>query len=377
MSEKSIALLAFGSSKWIGGIYYIRNIAYMLTTNEYITEKYSIHILTQPELVEIFDDLEKHICIHGDSNRFCNKLIRILRFKYKNVRVAYPLNRDLHILGINSVNWIMDFQHKHLPELFSKEEICTRDEQYKELAHSYRSLILSSKDSLNDFRKYYSSSKRDVYVVPFVSYIEPMITSISIDMEKEILEKYNIDGIYVCIMNQFWQHKNHKVIFEAMENLYNQHPDCNLQFIFTGKMEDYRNPQYIESLKTLLDNPVISSHTQILGFISREEQIAIMKNAAFVIQPSLFEGWGTVVEDAKVLDKTILLSDIPVHHEQMNEKCILFDPHDPVALADLIYQESQKEHHDDVEKGIADMHKRAKEYSKGFEQLLRDLEKKK
>ena len=102
-----------------------------------------------------------------------------------------------------------------------------------------------------------------------------------------------------------------------------------------------------------------------------------MKNAKFVIQPSLFEGWGTVVEDAKVLDKTILLSDIPVHQEQKNEKCILFDPHDPVALANLIQQESLKEHHDDIEKGIADMYLRAKEYSEGFEQLLKDLEKRK
>ena len=44
------------------------------------------------------------------------------------------------------------------------------------------------------------------------------------------------------------------------------------------------------------------------------------------------------------------------------------------TLAHLIKDEIQKEHHDDIEKGIADMYKRAKEYSKGFEQLLKDLE---
>ena len=37
------------------------------------------------------------------------------------------------------------------------------------------------------------------------------------------------------------------------------------------------------------------------------------------MQPSLCEGWGTVLEDAKVLDKAVLLSDIPVHREQKNE----------------------------------------------------------
>ena len=81
-----------------------------------------------------------------------------------------------------------------------------------------------------------------------------------------------------------------------------------------------------------------------------------------------------MVEDAKVLDKTILLSDIPVHREQMNEKCILFDPHNTEELAELIQKECHKVHNDNIEKGIEDMKKRALEYSKGFEQLLRDRE---
>jgi len=34
------------------------------------------------------------------------------------------------------------------------------------------------------------------------------------------------------------------------------------------------------------------------------------------VQPSLFEGWSTVVEDARALGKPIVLSDIPVHLEQ-------------------------------------------------------------
>ena len=48
---------------------------------------------------------------------------------------------------------------------------------------------------------------------------------------------------------------------------------------------------------------------RLLGFVERTEQLCIMKNAAFIVQPSLCEGWGTVLEDAKVLDKAVLLSD--------------------------------------------------------------------
>ena len=213
-------------------------------------------------------------------------------------------------------------------------------------------------------------------MVPFVSYIESLIRQLSPVKEEEILKKYKLDGQkYVCIMNQFWQHKNHGEVLDAMKIYFSRNPDSRLIFTFTGKLEDYRALDYIEKLKNLFAKKTISDHSRLLGFIDRIEQIAIMKNALFVIQPSLFEGWGTVVEDAKVLDKRILLSDIPVHREQRSLKCRLFDPHDPQTLAELIEEEAAKEQNDDVEAGIADMYRRAAEYSKGFEQLLKEQEK--
>ncbi len=95
-----------------------------------------------------------------------------------------------------------------------------------------------------------------------------------------------------------------------------------------------------------------------------------MKNAEFIVQPSLCEGWGTVLEDAKVLDKTVLLSDIPVHREQKNEKCILFDPKDPAALADLIGETCGKVFHEDMEAGIAAMYREARSYALALEELF-------
>jgi hypothetical protein len=52
------------------------------------------------------------------------------------------------------------------------------------------------------------------------------------------------------------------------------------------------------------------------------------------IQPSLFEGWSTTVEDAKCLNQHVLLSDIPVHREQLTYNVDFFNPHDPIDLAD-------------------------------------------
>lgn len=376
--KKGIALHAFGGTKWIGGVYYIRNIAYMLSCNSELNSRYNIFIFTQRELKEAFCDMPRNIRICFDNNKKISKFLRIIKYKFLRVKIVFPVERDLRRLGINSVNWIADFQHKHLPDLFSEGEIEKRERRNLDAIASNNALILSSKDCLKDYRTFYSSEKSKVYVVPFVSYISPIIRSLQVDEEQEILNKYNVKGKrYACVMNQFWQHKNHLVVFQALEYLFRDYPDCGVHVLFTGKMEDFRNPEYIKSLKEYAQKPTIAPHIDILGFISRREQITIMKNSQFVIQPSLFEGWGTVVEDAKVLDKTILLSDIPVHREQMNEKCTLFSPHNARELEELIIEEFKKEHNDNIEFGIEDMKNRSKEYSNSFAKLVMDLEREK
>ena len=129
---------------------------------------------------------------------------------------------------------------------------------------------------------------------------------------------------------------------------------------------------YIDSIRDLLASEEIAHKSICTGFIDRREQLALMKGARFLIQPSLFEGWGTVLEDAKVLDKSVLLSDIPVHREQQNDKCTLFDPYDADDLGQLILDKWKDAANDDMESGIRNMRKSAKQYSMEFERLLKE-----
>ena len=152
---------------------------------------------------------------------------------------------------------------------------------------------------------------------------------------------------------------------------------ADYDFVFTGNLEDYRNPEYINELKAIMETEPVAGSIRLLGFVERTEQLCIMKNAAFIVQPSLCEGWGTVLEDAKVLDKAVL-SDIPVHREQKNEKCTLFDPHDPDALADLIVETAERADRPeeaayfagDMMAGMANMYREAGEYAKALEKIF-------
>ena len=73
----------------------------------------------------------------------------------------------------------------------------------------------------------------------------------------------------------------------------------------------------MENLNALIDSYDLRDDIRFLGFIPREEQLMIMKGARAIIQPSFFEGWSTVVEDAKAVNSFIVLSNLEVHKEQI------------------------------------------------------------
>ncbi len=371
---KNILFEAIGGDHWIGGLYHSANIIFSILQNKKITSNYRLILVTEESNVSLFSEFQKDVLII--PIQYKNNLVRRVKLlslclKYHCDYVFSGFGNYYRPFGITMIRWIPDFQHNRLPEYFTGKEIALRNKIYEKTVKAKEPLVLSSRDSFNDLQTFYPNEKENIFIVPFVSYIEPVISKITRENEAAILNKYHLTNRkYACVMNQFWQHKNHIAVLEAMKIYFSQNPDSDFLFVFTGKMSDYRHPDYIEKLKGILEMPEIASHIRMLGFIQREEQIAIMKNAEYVVQPSLFEGWGTVVEDAKVLDKTVLLSDIPVHREQKNEKCILFDPHDAKQLAELIRQENQRDHKDSVEKGIANMYAEAAEYSKDFARML-------
>lgn len=373
MAKNKILIDATGNEGWIGGVYYKNNIIFSLTRNEWVSENYKIVIVTNKEFEKVFDfacENIKLICIKYSNRR--EKQLKILLISiFEHCKYIYHGSEEFYkYFGKTMIRWIPDFQHIYFPENFTSEEVEKRNKEFQRIAFEKNPIVLSSRDALETFLEKYSPKYSNIYVVPFVSYISPLLEKITKVDEEKCLDVYGLLGQrYVCIMNQFWKHKNHEIVLRAIKELYNVYDDDAI-YIFTGKLEDYRNPDYIAELKKIMTDHCVATRIKLLGFIDRKDQLILMKNSMYVIQPSLFEGWGTVVEDAKVLDKTILLSDIPIHREQGNCKCIFFNPYKASELAELIKIENGKKHFDNTEQGLKEMSEKALEYSLGFQELL-------
>jgi glycosyltransferase involved in cell wall biosynthesis len=145
---------------------------------------------------------------------------------------------------------------------------------------------------------------------------------------------YSFDGPYFLLPNQFWAHKNHRVVFSALQRLKRQNK--SFLVLATGSPKDYRNPSFFSSLMQYAAECGVLSSFRVLGQIPFDHLGGLMRHATAFINPSRFEGWSTSVEEAKSMGKQIVLSDIPVHREQAPERGFFFPPENPDALAEAL-----------------------------------------
>jgi glycosyltransferase involved in cell wall biosynthesis len=68
------------------------------------------------------------------------------------------------------------------------------------------------------------------------------------------------------------------------------------------------------------------------------EVLALISGCRALINPSLFEGWSTTVEEAKALGAPLVLSDLAVHREQAGESAVYFDPSSAASMAEALLE---------------------------------------
>jgi glycosyltransferase involved in cell wall biosynthesis len=85
-----------------------------------------------------------------------------------------------------------------------------------------------------------------------------------------------------------------------------------------------RKPEFFPKLKSQIKELGIEQQVHVLGMIPRVDQICLIRAAKAVLQPSQFEGWSTVIEDARSVGKPVIASDFPVHLEQNAPGCSFF-----------------------------------------------------
>lgn len=236
-------------------------------------------------------------------------------------------------IDLPQVCWIPDFQHLNHPEFFPQAEIARRDAAQRRIFSAATRVVVSNQCGFEDAVRHFPQATDRIVVLPFVMFLgrnwrQPDAPAVA--------RRLGLPPKFLLFPAQFWKHKNHACLFEAIRLARDRAGCSGITLLSTGHPEDARDPKHAPALRAYIHEHGLEDAIRILGLIPREDQVQLMRGAVAIAQPSFFEGWSALVEEARSLGKIIFASDIPMHREQAFEGMHLFDPNAPEALADLI-----------------------------------------
>lgn len=328
-----------GRQLWHGGINYFRNL--LKASNAYAGDRYRLVLLSdQPKH---FADAEgpnvsvtecKALDHRSSAAAFASKAFEALSgYNPMLLRAASSAGADLIShgqigarSGIPTLPWMPDFQHCALPKLFSEKELASRD-KFIDKCIGFGQLLVSSKAAESDFRLYYpQAAPVQVHVLRFPALAQP--SSTEIPGRSQLCREYSLPERFVFLPNQFWEHKNHAIVVEALAQV-----SEDITVVCTGSPADHRNSHHYANLVERINQLGLQQKMRMLGVVPYPVVLGLMRHALAVLNPSLFEGWSTTVEEAKALNKPLILSSIAVHVEQVGDQAAFFDPKDAAGLA--------------------------------------------
>ncbi len=350
--KMAVGLFPQGGESWIAGVIYLQNLirGLRLLPRE---QQLDLHFICRPGAdIGIQQELgpllpPPHFYSHrrnATKRRKLRAAFRSLKSRHwpvslealvEQLRISavFPLQWSLGAqFPVPWIGWIPDFQHKRLPKFFDEMEYRDRDERCSQLIQEASHVVVSSRDAYDDLMRWFPADPRRVSILRF--------TMIPADEWFErspasVVKEYQLPEKFLMFPSQFWLHKNHKVLLNAL-SIVKRRGIADAAVAFTGFKKDYRNPHFFETVEQLIKQLGIENNIHMLGLLPRRTQIQLMRQAAAIIQPSYFEGWSALVEDCRSLGKTIYLSDIPVHREQDPAYAEFFDPDSAEELAELI-----------------------------------------
>lgn len=281
-----------------------------------------------------------------------NRILRKLNLHYHKIdQVIFANSIDLvyflspnglcsHLSRTNYIMTVWDLCHRdfvEFPEIRENNEFVSRETFYSTYLKQAVQVISDSALGKENIRKRYGIDESRITIIPFIP-TEPCKQLQFIDIKK----KYNISGEYIYYPAQFWAHKNHIYILDAIKILKEEH-NIIINAVFSGS--DKGNLEYILNKAKSYD---IDNQINYIGFVEDVELPNLYQQSLALVMPTYFGPTNLPPLEAFSLGCPVCYSDLPGLREQVGEAGFLLDLNNPVSLVDnllSIKQERSLVHH--------------------------------
>lgn len=242
--------------------------------------------------------------------------------------------------GVPAIAAIHDIQHRlqpEFPEVSADGEWERREYVLGNCARSAAAVLVDSdvgKGQLLQFYDGHGAEASRVHVLPFLP-ASALPRDLPAATATAARERLGIRGDYIFYPAQFWPHKNHARIIEALEQL-KARDGVAVTAVFCGSHADPVRERHFAMLMDMAAACGVAQQVRVLGFVSDEELAALYTGARALVMPTFFGPTNIPLLEAWALGCPVVTSDIPGVREQMGDAALLVDPRSADELADAI-----------------------------------------
>jgi glycosyltransferase involved in cell wall biosynthesis len=195
-------------------------------------------------------------------------------------------------------------------------------------------IIENSSFGKEKLTKLYQVDPNRIVVIPFYPYliVDAGIKKLTVKNNKELLALYKISEKYLFYPAQFWPHKNHIYLLDALKILKEKHNIC-LDLVLCGSDKGFEDQVRKVAIKLGLGEQI-----KILGFIPDDHLIGLYLNAIALTFPTYFGPTNLPPLEAAALGCPVIYSDTPEFRKQMGDAALYCNLTHPESLSDCIYE---------------------------------------
>lgn len=208
-----------------------------------------------------------------------NPLIRELR-SYKCDAWIFPAQDSLswQVYGVKVIGTIHDLMHRYesrFPEVGSIFRYGIREHRFSNIAKYSHVILVDSSIGKKHVIDSYQIAPTKVFPLPYIAPSYLSGKKERIDFER----RYKLPKKYLFYPAQFWPHKNHENLIDALKIALLKYPDIFL-VLSGGISKGYENIYNYASANGVLDKIIF------LGYVPQDDLAGIYKRARALIYPS-------------------------------------------------------------------------------------------
>ena len=238
--------------------------------------------------------------------------------------------------GIPYVVSIHDLQHKiqpHLPEFADESDWERREYRMRNAIANATVVLVDSPEGREDVLHYYGNTGVDAdAVMPLPSAPAHYLSEMpSAERRSAVRSRYALPDDYLFYPAQFWPHKNHRRIVEALGILAldGVRPHLALAGSKSGRL---RQRTY-EDVLLAASRLGVSDQVHYLGYVPDEDMAALYAESTALVMPTFFGPTNIPVIEAWHFDLPVITSDLRGIREQVEDAAVLVDPESAASLA--------------------------------------------